>query len=93
MFGDVAVQLVKMMGHSGTVPSAILAKDVASALGHLQAALETAKKKPKPEVTKEDDEHNEEGSYVSLPNRASPLIDLLKAAVKNENNVSWTSND
>jgi hypothetical protein len=89
MFGDVAVQLVKMMGHSGTVPSAILAEDVASALKHLQAALDTIKKKSKPEVSEED---NEESSVVSLPNRASPLIDMLEAAVKDESNVSWTSN-
>ena len=27
MFGDVAQQLLKMMGHSGTVPSAIQADD------------------------------------------------------------------
>jgi len=28
MFGDVAVRLLKMMGHSGTVPSALLARDI-----------------------------------------------------------------
>ena len=28
MFGDVAVRLIKMMGHSGTIPSALLAEDV-----------------------------------------------------------------
>ncbi|MEP7706577.1 DUF1840 domain-containing protein [Paraglaciecola sp. 25GB23A] len=89
MFGDVAVQLIKMMEHSGTVPSAILAKDVASALRHLEAALATTKEKSKPEVSEED---NEEGSFVSLPNRASPLIAMLEAAIQDESNVSWTSN-
>jgi hypothetical protein len=89
MFGDVAVQLIKMMGHSGTIPSAILAEDVASALKHLQAALEATKKQPKKEASEDD---NEKGSFVSLPNRASPLIALLKAAAKDESNVSWTSN-
>ena len=39
MFGDIAVQLLKMMGHSGTVPSAIVAKDIPPALKRLQAAL------------------------------------------------------
>jgi len=28
MFGDVAVALIKLMGHGGTVPSALLAADV-----------------------------------------------------------------
>ena len=34
MFGDIAERLLKMMGHSGTVPSAILADDVPAALDH-----------------------------------------------------------
>ena len=28
MFGDVAIHLLKLMGHSGTVPGAIVAEDV-----------------------------------------------------------------
>ena len=36
MFGDVAQQLLKMMGHSGTVPSAIQADDVPAALERLK---------------------------------------------------------
>ena len=39
MFGDVAIELLKMMGHSGTVPSAIVAKDVPAALACLKACL------------------------------------------------------
>ena len=31
MFGDVAVALIKLMGHSGTVPGAVLAEDVPAA--------------------------------------------------------------
>ena len=38
MFGDVAVRLLKLMGHSGTVPGAILAEDVQAALECLVAA-------------------------------------------------------
>jgi len=32
MFGDAAVRLLKLMGHSGTVPGALLAADVQTAL-------------------------------------------------------------
>ena len=39
MFGDVAVRLLKMMGHSGTVPSAILAADIPAAVAKLEAAV------------------------------------------------------
>lgn len=40
MFGDVAQTMLKMMGHSGTVPSAILAQDVPEALRRLTAAVD-----------------------------------------------------
>ncbi len=39
MFGDVAVTLIKLMGHSGTVPGAILAEDIPAALARLRAAV------------------------------------------------------
>lgn len=32
MFGDVALTMLKMMGHSATVPGAILAADIPEAL-------------------------------------------------------------
>ena len=38
MFGDAAHRLLKMMGHSGTVPSAILADDVPAALDRVKQA-------------------------------------------------------
>ena len=36
MFGDVAVPLLKAMGHSGTVPGALLAADIPAALALLK---------------------------------------------------------
>ena len=38
LFGDVALAMLKMMGHSATVPGAILAEDVPAALSRLTAA-------------------------------------------------------
>jgi hypothetical protein len=89
MFGDVAIRLLKMMGHSGTVPSALLAQDVPAALERLQAAVEKDRQSPEPEqpAEEEDDE-----PAVSLAHRALPLIELLKAAAKAEVNVMWDSN-
>ncbi len=40
MAGDIAVQLLKAMGHSGTVPSAILPGDIPRALARLKAAVD-----------------------------------------------------
>ena len=83
MFGDVALTMLKMMGHSATVPGAILAADVPEALSRLTAAIDAAKASP-PVVDKNADER-----VVSIANRALPLINLLKAAAEAESNVMW----
>jgi len=89
MFGDVAVRLLKMMGHSGTVPSALSAEDVQGALERLEAAVQAEMSSPKPDATAE----GEEGEpAVSLSHRALPLIELLKAAAKDNCAVMWDSN-
>lgn len=85
MFGDVAIRLLKMMGQSGTVPSAIVAKNVPEALENLTAAIEQEKQKPKQLKHSDDDEEPE----VSLVHRALPLIDLLKDATTHQCDVLW----
>lgn len=85
MFGDVATRMLKLMGHSETVPGAILAEDVPAALGRLVAAIEAEQQLPEPEKSGE-----EEGEpAVSLSHRALPLINLLEAAAKAKCNVMW----
>ncbi len=86
MFGDVALEMLHMMGHSPTVPGAILAADVPAALGRLRAAI--AATKDNPPVVDEDDEATGEPA-VSLSNRALPLISLLEAAAKSNSRVMW----
>jgi hypothetical protein len=88
MFGDVAVRLLKLMGHSGTVRGALLAEDVQAALERLEAAIEAEEQLPEPQ---ESGEGEDEESTVSLPHRALPLIELLKAAAKADCNVMWDS--
>ncbi|BBP01071.1 DUF1840 domain-containing protein [Sulfuriferula nivalis] len=83
MFGDVGLAMLKMMGHSGTVPGAILAADVPAALTKLKTALAATVDAPATANT-EDDE-----AVVSMANRGLPLVDLLTAAVKAENDVMW----
>jgi hypothetical protein len=84
MFGDIAVTLLKMMGHSGTVPSAILARDIPAALVRLDAAL-AAYREPEPEP---DPERKREPP-VALRTRAWPLIDLLTRAAARDADVTW----
>jgi len=90
MFGDVAVRMLKLMGHSGTIPSALAAEDVPPALTRLEAAVEADKQSPKPQEPAEgpDDE-----PVVSLSLRAGPLIDLLKTAAEEKCDVMWDSNN
>ena len=84
MFGDVALAMLKMMGHSATVPGAILAADVPAALSKLTTAIEAEQESAPVEQQDDDDE-----PVVSMAHRAMPLIDLLAAAAKAECNVMW----
>lgn len=83
MFGDVAKKLVKIMGQSGTVPSAIGAEDIPQALEKLRKAIDA---EPAPPVDHDDDEKERP---VSLKHRALPLIGLLEAAHKANDSVMW----
>ncbi len=89
LFGDVALKLLKMMGHSGTVPSALLADDVPAALARLEAAIEAEKQSAK--TTEAPAGDDDEEPAVSISHRALPLIELLKAAAKDQSNVMWKS--
>ncbi len=84
LFGDIALTLLKMMGHSATVPGAILAADVPAALSRLTAAIAAEKAV----LPVEDKDAKEPG--VSMANRALPLINLLAAAAKANCNVMWS---
>ena len=88
MFGDVAQTLLKLMGHSGTVPSAIEAKDVPAALQRLRSAI--AAQKSAPRVADGDQDEDAE-PVVALAQRALPLIELLEAAAAQQADVMWDS--
>jgi len=86
MFGDVALHMLKLMGHSATVPGALLAEDIPAALQRLEAAVEADKQSPEPQQSEEGE------AAASLSHRALPLIELLKAALKANSNVMWDGN-
>jgi hypothetical protein len=88
MFGDVALTMLHMMGHTQTVPGAILAADVPAALDRLRAAIAATKDNP-PVVDEDQDQEAEGEPAVSLSNRALPLISLLEAAAKSNSRVMW----
>ncbi len=87
MFGDDALRLLKLMGHSGTVPSAIMAADVPAALDKLTRAIDSQRKKPQTKNNPSGDDDDE--PTVSVVNRALPLLALLKDAVKDKCDIIW----
>lgn len=91
MFGDIAIKMIKMMGHSGSVPGSISAQDIPDALSRLTYALaaQEAIEKNNSQAMEEDEEQEEQ--TVSLGRRAFPLIELLKSAIKEECEVMWDS--
>ncbi|KOO07426.1 DUF1840 domain-containing protein [Vibrio hepatarius] len=88
MFGNVALEMIKMMGHSETVPGAITAENVPKALEQFKAAVAHEKNKPDPEDVDTDDEDDAE-PQVSIATRALPLLELLTAAAKDQCDVMW----
>lgn len=84
MFGDVATQLLKMMGQSGQSEGAIREADVPAALQNLRNAL--GKLPDQNDSTEDDDEGTQ---TVSLHTRAKPLVDLLEESVEKGGYVMW----
>ena len=86
----VAVALLELMGHSGTVPGALMPEDIPAALERLESGVAANPGATlDPQTGKDDDE--EDGPHVSLANRALPLIELLRAAKAQNKHVMWES--
>jgi hypothetical protein len=84
MLNDVAEAMLEMMDFGSLIPGAIAAKDVHQALSNLQKNL--VDESDRKDLDKEEDE---EQPSVALSTRAMPLLELLKSANVDANNVSW----
>jgi hypothetical protein len=89
MFGDVAVSLLKMAGHSGTIPSALLADDIPAALARLNQALANAPEEKTKTRVRPDADDTDNPPPVEIRLRAFPLIQLLTAAAAKKCDVMW----
>jgi len=85
MFGDVGRRLLRMMGQTGDIPGALLARDVPAALERLKNAVSAEGSAPNEEArpVEADD------PAVSLRQRAFPLIELMARAAKQEADLVW----
>ena len=88
MYEEDAKQLLKLMGHSGTIPSAIAGADVADALKTLENNLAAAQQAAPntPDASEEDGEKKEK---ISVNRRAYPMVELLKLAAAQKTDVLW----
>jgi len=84
MLGDIGLKMLEMMAFGSSVPGAINAEDVPSALKNLQSALDKLPPQVEPAGDADDDQ-----PAVSVHTRAVPLVELLQAAVADEAYVRW----
>lgn len=91
MFGDIAAELLRLMGMSGMVPGALLAQEVPEALRRLRQAVESSAgdRIPQPPRSKKQGEEDDEVAKVNLRTRAYPLLQLLETAAVEECAVVW----
>ena len=93
MHGEAALALLRGMGHSGSVPGAILSSDLPDALVRLERTLEasgdTVPVPPAPPAPGEGADAPERDPPVTLRTRAVPLVDLLRIAISRGSDLMW----
>lgn len=90
LFGEVADTLLKMMGHSGAVPGALLAEEIPAAVARLMREVSAAgSRTDEKQRARPGDEDAEALPPVTLRQRAYPLIRLLSAAAEKKCDVMW----
>ena len=89
MLETVARELIRLMGHSGSLPGSLAAEDIPAALARLEAALAggptRALQADHPKVS--DDDNREPA--ISAAHRAGPLIKMLQTAARENEHVIW----
>lgn len=93
MHGDAAVALVRAMGHSGTVPGAILSAGLPAALANLRAALAAQVDDPPPaerdDWVDEDQDAEKRAPPIPLRTRAVPLLEMIETAIVRDSDLMW----
>lgn len=93
MFGEPALTLLSMLGHSARLPGAILAADLPAALARLRAALEQSGHLPSPAPTGPDpadpDDRRPIDRPINLATRAAPLLSMIERAIAGGSDLMW----
>ncbi|MGH8189759.1 MAG: DUF1840 domain-containing protein [Steroidobacteraceae bacterium] len=99
MFGDMAVQLLRLMGATGKVPGGLDAEETSAALRRLEQEIEKLKAQTNADTparpadnedwaTDEDKDLKREPP-IALETRAVPLLSLLKRAAAANVPIVW----
>ena len=90
MFGDVAKQMMSLMGKAVTDEGIITVEQLPDAIARLRAAVEEDKARHQGQPTAEEDEAKPGmGGPVSLAQRAIPLLELLDWSLRKQKPVIW----
>ncbi len=85
MLGDSARELIRLMGKSDALPSAVGPEGIPKALARLKAALD----EQVGAAAEVSDDGDEEKESVTLHTRAIPLIEMLEASEAAQVPVMW----
>ena len=94
MFGDVAYRLMEVMGKEPAAKGIVTVEQLAETIARLKAAI-VRDKESRAGLTEDDLPQTEEApdgskrAYVSLTQRAVPLIELLEWSLKKRVPVVW----
>jgi hypothetical protein len=96
MQGEPALALLRLGGHSGSVPGAILEPDLPAFLSRLRAGLEMHGEEfspaPPPAGESERDDADDDAPSerpVRLKLRAVPLLEMIETAVRQRSDLMW----
>lgn len=94
MFGDVAKRMMELMGKEATDKGIVTVEQLPDAIARLRAAIDDDKRKraAEPEEARPQFEKDDRGNlrpFVSLYQRAVPLLELLEWSLKKSKPVVW----
>lgn len=89
MLEGVARELIRLMGHSGSVPGSLAAADIAAALAHLEAAVQEGPARVLAADNRQDEDQEKRAATISVAHRAGPLLAMLKTALQEQQHVIW----
>jgi hypothetical protein len=89
MTAPVAERLLEIVGKSAGPQGIFTVEQLGPAIAALQAAVERERAEAPPPADDDDDRPRDPARAVTLAQRAWPLVDLLRAAQRAEQVVTW----